>query len=93
MNLTKFEPLKPSHSGDISLLVFRISKEAVRQPCLDKKIQCFSQNSYTSCVYFDRAFSYIPKCYFKIIKSGTKIGGYVPLNKLTPEQMIFFILS
>ena len=26
INLTKFEPLKPSHSGDISLLVFPISK-------------------------------------------------------------------
>ena len=38
--MTKFEPLKPSGSGDISLLVFKISKEAVKQPCLDIKIQC-----------------------------------------------------
>ena len=37
INLTKFEPLKPSRSGDISLLVFKISKEAVKQPCLDQK--------------------------------------------------------
>ena len=36
INLTKFEPLKPSHSGDISLLVFKIFKEAVNQPCLDQ---------------------------------------------------------
>ena len=44
---TKFEPLKPSHSGDISLLVFKISKKAVKQPCLDQKLQClFSKYSY-----------------------------------------------
>ena len=35
INLTKFEPLKPSRFEDISLLVFKISKEAVKQPCLD----------------------------------------------------------
>ena len=34
IHLTKFEPLKPSRFGDISLLVFKISKEAVKQPCL-----------------------------------------------------------
>ena len=39
-NLTKFDPLKPSPSGDISLLVFKISKKDVKQPYLDKKIQC-----------------------------------------------------
>ena len=47
INLTKFEPLKPSRSGDISLLVLKIYKEAVKQPCLDQKIQClFSKYSY-----------------------------------------------
>ena len=52
MNLTKFEPLKPSRSGDISLLVFKISKEAVKQPCLDQKIHfLFSKYSYTLPVY------------------------------------------
>ena len=46
INPSKFEPLKPSRSGDISLLVFKISK-AVEQPCLDKKIQClFSKYTY-----------------------------------------------
>ena len=38
INLTKFEPLKPSRSGDISLLVLKICKQAVKQPCLDQKI-------------------------------------------------------
>ena len=75
MNLSKFEPIKPSRSGDISLLVFKISKKAVKQPCLDQKIQClFSKYSYYLCIFWHkifRAFSYIPKCYFKIIKSGT----------------------
>ena len=42
INLSKFEPLKPYRSGDISLLVFKTSKEAVKQPCLDQKIQCLS---------------------------------------------------
>ena len=45
--MSKFEPLKPSRSGDISLLVFKISKEAVKQPCSDQKIQClFLKYSY-----------------------------------------------
>ena len=52
MNLSKFEPLKPSRSGDISLLVFKISKETVNQPCLDKKKQClFSKYSYFLCIF------------------------------------------
>ena len=38
--MSKCEPLKPSLSGDISHLVFKISKEAVKQPRLDQKIQC-----------------------------------------------------
>ena len=80
INLTKFEPLKPSRSGDIGLLVFSISKETVKQPCLDQKIQClFSKYSYFLCIFWHkcfRAFSYIPKYYFKVIKSGT----YVPLK-------------
>ena len=40
-----------------------------------KKIQClFSKYSYVLCIFrhkIFRAFSYIPECYFKIIKSGT----------------------
>ena len=52
INLTKFEPVKPSRSGDISLLVFKIYKEAVKQPCLDQKIQClFSKYSYFLCIF------------------------------------------
>ena len=52
INLTRFEPLKPSRSGDISLLVFKISKEAMKQPCLDQKIQClFSKYSYFLCIF------------------------------------------
>ena len=44
--MSKFETLKPSRSEDISQLVFKISKEAVKQPCLDQKIQClFSKYS------------------------------------------------
>ena len=65
MNLTKFERLKPSRSGDISLLVFKISKEAVKQPCLDQKIQClFSKYSYyVICAYFDIKFSWLSPIY------------------------------
>ena len=45
--MSKFDSLKPSRSGDISFLVFKISKEAVKKPCLDQKIQClFSKYSY-----------------------------------------------
>ena len=45
--LFPFKPLKSSRSGDIGLLVFKISKEAVKQPCLDQTIQClFSKYSY-----------------------------------------------
>ena len=66
INLTKFEPLKPSHSGDISLLVFKISTAAAKQPCLDQKIQClFLKYSYFLCIFWHiifRAFSYIAKC-------------------------------
>ena len=52
INMSKFEPLKPSRSGDISLLVFKISKEAVKQPCLDQKIQClFSKYLYFLCIF------------------------------------------
>ena len=69
INLTKLESLKPSRFGDISLLVFKISKEAVKQPCLDQIIQClFLKYSYFLCIFwhkFFRAFSFIPKCYFK----------------------------
>ena len=55
--MTKFESLKPSHSGDISLLVFRISKEAVKQPCLDQKIQClFSKYSYFLRIFRNKTF-------------------------------------
>ena len=50
--MPKFEPLKLSRSGDISHLVFKISKEAVKQPCLDQKIQClFSKYSYFLCIF------------------------------------------
>ena len=63
VNLTKCEPLKPSRSGDIIVLVFKISKEAVKQPCLDQKIQClFSKYSY-SCVHFDIKFSGLSPIY------------------------------
>ena len=45
--MSKFGPIKPSRSGDISHLVFKISKEAVKQPCLDQKIQyLFPKYSY-----------------------------------------------
>ena len=40
-NLTKFEPLKPSRSGDISLLVFKISKEAVETAMFGPKNKMF----------------------------------------------------
>ena len=91
----KFEPLKPSRSGDISLLVFKISKEAVNQPCLDQKIQClFLKYSYFLCIFWHnifRAFSYITKCYFKIIKSGTqKIGQNRWLCAFKHCIMIYF---
>ena len=46
----------------------------VKKPCLDQKIQCLvSKYSYFLCIFWHkifRAFSYVPKCYFKIIKSG-----------------------
>ena len=50
--MSKFEPLKPSRSGDISILVFKISKKAVKQPCLDQKKQCLlSKYSYFLCIF------------------------------------------
>ena len=63
VNLSKFEPRKSSRSGDISLLVFKISKEAVKQPCLDQKYNVYSQNTHTSCVYFDIKFSGLSPIY------------------------------
>ena len=63
INLTNFEPLKPSRSRDISLLVFKISKEAVKQPCLDQKYNVYSQNTHTSCVYLDIKFSGLSPIY------------------------------
>ena len=41
INLTNFKK-KPSRSGDISLLVFKISREVVKQPCLDQKYNVYS---------------------------------------------------
>ena len=63
--MSKFEPLKPSRSGDISLLIFKISKEAVKKPCLDQKIQClFLKYSYFLCIlYFDIKFSGLSPIY------------------------------
>ena len=49
--MSKFEPLKSSRSGDISLLVLKISKEV------------YSQNTHTSCVYFDIKFSGLSSIY------------------------------
>ena len=76
--MTKFQPLKPSRSGDIGLLVFKISKEALKQPYLDQKMQClFSKYSYFLCIFWHnifRAFSYIPKCCFVVLKKLAKIG-------------------
>ena len=75
INLSKFEPLKPSRSVDISLLVFKISKEAVKQPCLDQKMQCLlSKYSYflymvlPVYIYFDIKFSGLSPTYQ--VKSG-----------------------
>ena len=64
MNLTKFEALKPFCYRDVSLLVLKISKEAVKRPCLDQKIyNVYSQNSHTSCVYYDIKFSGLSPIY------------------------------
>ena len=66
INLTKFEPLKPYRSGEISLLLFKISKEAVKQPCLTKKYNVSSQNTHTSCAYFDIKFSGLSPIYTNV---------------------------
>ena len=80
INLTNFEPLKPSRY--ISLLVFKISKEAVKQPCLDQKIQClFSKYSYL-CVYFDIKFPGLSPIYPNVTLKLAKIGCYVPLSSM-----------
>ena len=64
INLSKFEPLKPSRSGDISLLIFKISKEAVKKPCLDPKIQCLFSEILILPVYnFDIKFSGLSPIY------------------------------
>ena len=63
INLSKFEPLKPSRSGDIGLLIFKISKEAVKQPCLDQKYSVYAQNTHTSCAYFGIKFSGLSPIY------------------------------
>ena len=57
INLTKFELLKPSCSGDISILIL---KEDVEQTyCLD----FHPQNTHTSCVYFEIKFSGLSPIY------------------------------
>ena len=67
INLTKFEPLKPSHSGDI-YQPFSFQNIYV----WTKKYNVYSQNTHTSCIYFDIKFSGLSpiysKCYYKIIK-------------------------
>ena len=60
--MTKFEPLKPSCSGDISLLVIEISKESVKL-FGPKKYNVYSQNTHTSCVYFDIKISGLSPIY------------------------------
>ena len=83
--MTKFEPLKPSRSGDISILVFKLSKEAVKQPCLDQKIQClFSKYSYFLYIYFDIKFSGLSPIYPNV--NLAKIGGYVPLKQKRNQE-------
>ena len=62
ISLSKFEPLS-SRSGDISLLVFKISKEAVNSHVWTKKYNVYSQNTHTSCVYFDIKFSGLSPIY------------------------------
>ena len=62
--MSKFEPLKPSRSGDISILVFKISKEAVKQPCLDKKNNVYSQKLILPVyIYFYIKFPGLPPIY------------------------------
>ena len=61
---------EPSCSGDISLLVFKISKKkAVKQPCLDQKIQCLFSKfySHTSSAYFGINFSGLSPIYPNVI--------------------------
>ena len=89
IKLTKFEPLKPSRFGDIRVLVFKISKEAVKQPCLDQKIQIqkykqiqYSQNTHTSCVYFYPIYPNV------VLKKLPK-GGYVPSIQVYKFNMCF----
>ena len=50
MNLTKFEPLKPSRSGDISLLVLKCPKKLWSSHIVCPKYVFHHQNTRTSCV-------------------------------------------
>ena len=53
INLTKFEPVKPYRSGDITLLVFKISKEAVKQSdCFHFEAESFLPQRYVT-IFFD----------------------------------------
>ena len=96
INLSKFEPLKPSRSGDISLLVFKIFGP---KNVWTKKYNVYSQNTHTSCVYFDLKFSGLSPIYPNVtlrsskvvLKKWAKIGGYVPLI-LTPCEVGFVLL-
>ena len=82
INLSNFVPLKPSRSGDISLLVFKISKEAVKQQCFDQKIQClYSQNTHISCVY-----CWYTKPMFNISELPPPDLQYTKIKKFTKQS-------
>ena len=57
--MTKLEHLKPSCSGDISLLVCKC--EAAVLFGQKKKCIFHHQNTHTSCLYFDIKFSELEK--------------------------------
>ena len=79
INLTRFEPLKPSRSGGISLFSILILKEAVEQPYCLAKNMIFIHKILILPVYV--LITPVTQMLFKIIKvvlkKLAKIGGYV----------------
>ena len=70
MNMTKFKSLKPSHSGDISLLVFYLWSSDIVWP---KIRYSSSKYLYFLCIFLNKFFTLIS--YFNITKGVLKKIG------------------
>ena len=67
IKLTKFEPLEPSRSGDISLLVSTFEGSCGAAILFGRKFDFHPRNTHTSCIYFVIKFSGITPVYPNVI--------------------------